>query len=117
LTGAVHLANNTIFSDADVRCIQQNNVAVFGDVMAEGTPACLSGEGNAGKTSKMEHFAIAVAHQARDILTEFIMVQLIRARALSKDSIIFADSKLLELTVDNLVNLSTWKCTGKVLVD
>jgi len=117
LTGAVHLANNTIFSDADVRCIQQNNVAIFGDVMAEGTPACLSGEGNAGKTSKMEHFAIAVAHQARDILTEFIMVQLIRARALDKHSVFFGDSQLRELFVDHLIDVSSWKCTVKVFSD
>lgn len=111
------LADNAVFSDANVRCVQENDVSVFGHVVAEGTPASLSCEGNASETAKVEHGAVAFAHQARDILVELIVVELVRARALDKHGVFFGDTQIGEFFTDEVINVRARKCSTEVGFD
>jgi len=117
LTGAVHLAHNTFCGDADVRGVEEHDVAVFGDVVAEGAPAGPSGEGDSGEASEVEHFAETVAHQAGDVLVVVVVVQLIGARGLDEDGVGFVDSDLGESFADDVVNHGSGEGTVEVSVD
>jgi len=62
LSVTVSLSDCTVCSDSDVRCQNDQDVAVNGNVVAESAPSGLAREGDACEASEMEDFAPPVAH-------------------------------------------------------
>lgn len=100
-----------------MRSVHQHNVSVFGNVMRESTPPCLSREWKASKSSQMENFAVAIAHQTGDVLVKVIVVQFIWARTLCKHGILAGNSKLLYLLIDDLIDKTARKGRIEMLLD
>jgi hypothetical protein len=113
----VYLSHNAVGSDSDVGSVQHHDVAIFGDVVAEGTPSGFAGEGEAGESTEWEDFSIAVAHEASDVFVVVIMVEFIGTSTLCKDCVVTSDSKFADLLEDEFVDLAARKCTLEVAVN
>ena len=111
----VHLADNSLVSDAYMRGIQNNDVAVNGDVVAEGTPAGHAGEGDTSEAAKREDLTPTVLHEVGDIFFVVVVVELIRARALGEDGVLLGDALLRDFLVDQLLNDASGKSAGEVV--
>ena len=114
LTGTVNLSNSTVDSDANVRGVEEDDVAVFGDVVAESVPAGHAGEGEASKATEREDFAPAVLHEIGDIFFVVVVVKLVRARTLCEDGVLFGDAELGDLLVDHLLNDTAGESSGEM---
>jgi len=114
LAMTVNLSYDSILGDAHMRSIEKDDVAVFGDVVAESVPSGHAGEGEASKATEREDFAPAVLHEIGDIFFVVVVVKLVRARTLCEDGVLFGDAELGDLLVDHLLNDTAGESSGEM---
>ena len=78
------LPDVTVAVDAHMRCEQNDDVIVYGDVAAEGVPAGLSCEWKSGEATEWKDAAPALLEEHRDVFTRIVMIDLVRARAVTE---------------------------------
>lgn len=84
LASAVDFADFSVRADTNVRSEEDYDVSVIRAVGAECTPAGLSGERQASQSSKVENLTPSLGEDRADVVLRVVMVNLIRARAVSK---------------------------------
>ena len=90
-------SNNSFISEANMWCQNDQDVSVFGDVVAEGSPSGVSGERNSCKASQVEDFSPTVSQKLRNVMTEVVMIELVWARTFSQYCIFWVHTKLFQL--------------------
>jgi len=88
------------FSQSDMRSKQDKDVTIIRDVLTESTPTCISSEWNTSKTTKVEDFPPTISKNLSNIFLEAVMIQFIRTRTLSHESVLWCHFKILHGLID-----------------
>ena len=115
LSMTMDLSNLAILGDSDVRCQNDQDVAVFGDVVAESTPAGGAREGNACEASEMEDFTPPVSHNLGHIFAEVVVVEFVRARALCHHGVFGSQTLRFQGIEDAVFDVSGWHGAREIL--
>jgi len=96
------LSHRAIIGKAYMWCQNNQDVSVFGNMVTESSPAGITGEGNSCEASEVEDFSPPVSHNLRNVMTVIVMVEFVRARTFSQNSIFGVHLELLQLLEDSL---------------
>jgi len=116
LASAVDFADFSVRADTNVRSEEDNDVSVSRAVGAECTPAGLSGERQASQSSKVENLTPSLGENGADVVLRVVMVHLIRARAVSKQSVICSKSMLFQARISFSLYHMSWHGTRELVM-
>ena len=116
LTLSSHWANNSWTVNTNMGCKQENYMAVFWTMTGECSPTSFPCEGQTSKSTKRKNFPPSWLKNWGDVLWRVIMVNFIRARAVSIQSIGSCESTCFQDWTNELISFLSCYTSREILV-